>query len=307
MQLKTIRPYVEIILAMVFWSASFIWYKEAYQFVRPITLIFIRMILASLFLYTIIRLTRRPEKISRHDLGAFLLLGLVEPFLYFIGESLGMTMVSSTIGAVIISTIPLFVPVAAFLAFGEKISWVNVAGISISFSGVLMVVMGKGFKLVAPPEGIALMFLAVFSAVAHSLIIGSLIRKYRSLTIVLAQSLMGAVYFLPVFLVFEWNDFMQVRWTWPAIEPILKLAIFPSCLSYLFFARTIREIGVTRANVFVNFIPVFTAILSYLILKEQMTAGKIAGIALVLAGLFTSQIRSLGNHTISGRRKRFQQ
>lgn len=297
--------YVEITLAMIFWSASFVWYKEAFQTLTPITLIFLRMIIATVFLFVIIRLMRRHERIRRSDIRLFLLLGFVEPFLYFVGESLGMTMVSSTVGAVIISTIPLFVPLAAFLFFRDKISWLNLAGITISFTGVLLVIVGKGFRLIAPAEGIALIFLAVFSAVAHSVIIVKLINQYRSLTIVLAQSIMGVIYFLPLFLIFELESFKAIEWNWIAIEPVIKLAILPSCLSYVFFARTIKSLGVTRANAFVNFIPVFTALFSYLILGETMTAGKIAGIILVLAGLFTTQVNPDFFKAIYSKRIRF--
>jgi drug/metabolite transporter (DMT)-like permease len=46
-----------------------------------------------------------------------------------------------------------------------------------------------------------------------------------------------------------------------------------------------------RTNVFVNLIPVFTAILSYLILKERFIVLKIVGIAIVVAGLIFSQYK----------------
>jgi len=210
-----------------------------------------------------------------------------------------MALVSSTIGAVIISTIPLFTPFAALLVYKEKLSWIKLAGISISFTGVLLVIIGPGFELIAPVEGIALMFLAVFSAVCHAIIIVYLIPRYRTMTIILAQSAIGVIFFLPIFIISDWESFTQISWNWHVIEPILKLGIFPSSLSFIFYTRTVKVIGITRANVFANFIPVFTALFSYYFLNEVMGPGKILGIFVVLIGLFTAQSNGFRKSTKS--------
>jgi len=283
--------YGGITLSMVFWGLSFIGYKVAYLYFEPMALVFFRMVLASLFLYLLIHLTRQTEKIHRRDWGKFLLMALFEPLLYFLGESYGMTLVSATTGSVIVSTIPLLTPIAAYILWREKITWIKVAGIIISFAGVCMVLIGKGFELTAPPLGVALMFLAVFSAVAYTGVIVDLTRKYNSITIILVQSFLGAIYFLPIFLLTDLKEALAMQFSWEALLPLLFLAIFPSSLSFIFYTRAIREIGITRANVFTNFVPVFTAVFSFLILGESFTGGKIIGIPVVLAGLLLTQLR----------------
>lgn len=290
---------------MLFWSASFIWYKEAYVYLGPITLIFFRMIVASIFLFGLSAALKQLERIKRKDIKYFILLAFIEPLLYFLGESHGMMLVSSTLGSVIISTIPLFTPFAALLFYREKISWIKLAGVSISFAGVLIVVIGKGFQLIAPIEGIALMFLAVFAAVGHSIMIVFLIPKYKVFTIILAQSFVGALYFLPIFIFTELGDIRLIQWDWAVIAPIIKLGIFPSSLSFILYIRTVRSLGITRSNVFISFIPVFTAIMAYFILEEEMTPGKILGILIVLTGLLVTQSRVLARQTLKPNPKRF--
>ncbi|MEA1875302.1 MAG: DMT family transporter [Bacteroidota bacterium] len=305
MKWNRIRPYLEIILAMLFWSASFIWYKEAYLYLGPITLVFFRMIVASMFLFGLSTALKQLERIKRKDIKYFILLAFVEPLLYFLGESHGMMLVSSTLGSVIASTIPLFTPFAALLFYREKISWIKMAGVSISFAGVLIVVIGKGFQLIAPIEGIALMFLAVFAAVGHSIMIVFLIPRYSVLTIILAQSFVGALYFLPIFIFTELGEIRLIQWNWAVMAPIIKLGIFPSSLSFILYTRTVRSLGITRSNVFISFIPVFTAIMAYFILEEEMTTGKILGILIVLTGLLIAQSRGFKRQALKQKPKRF--
>ena len=282
--------YAGISLAMVFWALSFIFYKIAYRYFDPMGLIFVRLIIAGIFLSLIMLVTRSFEKIRPEDYKRFLLLAFFEPLLYFLGESYGMDLVSSTVGAVIVSTIPLLTPIAAYILFKEKVTVWKVSGILISFSGVLIVLIGKGFVLIAPPLGVALMFVAVFSAVAYTGVVVDLTTRYRSMTIIWVQSLLGALFFLPIFLLTDFKETIAIKITWESMAPVLFLGIFPSSISFILYTRAIRKIGITRANIFTNFIPVFTAIFAFFILKESLTPGKVAGILLVLSGLMLTQV-----------------
>jgi len=290
MDKKRALIYTGVTLAMIFWAMSFIFYKIAYRYLDPIALIFLRLIVASAFLTGLLWITRGFERIRRNDRLRFLAMAFFEPFLYFMGESYGMTMVSSTVGSVIISTIPLFTPVVAWLLYREKITGLKITGTLLSFAGVIFVVVGKGFQLIAPPAGIALMFVAVFSVVFYTGLIVDLASKYSPVTIIHLQSIIGTFYFLPVFIFTDLDTTMQLKLTWTTIYPVLFLGIFPSAVSFILFTRAIREIGITRANMFINFIPVFAAVLSYFILKEAMTPGKIIGILMVLTGLILTQL-----------------
>ena len=48
--------------------------------------------------------------------------------------------------------------------------------------------------------------------------------------------------------------------------------------------------GITKANVFSNCIPIFTALFSFFLMGEKLTAQNIIGMSIVIAGLFLSQI-----------------
>jgi drug/metabolite transporter (DMT)-like permease len=67
------------------------------------------------------------------------------------------------------------------------------------------------------------------------------------------------------------------------------LAVFASVAAFILFCFTVRKIGVTRANIFNNVRPVFTAILMWIICGEILPVWKLVGIAVIILGLFISE------------------
>jgi drug/metabolite transporter (DMT)-like permease len=234
---------------------------------------------------------RQLQRIERNDIKWIILLALFEPFFYFIGESLGLTMISSTLAAVIIGTIPLFVPVGAYVFFREKLSLLNIAGLILSFAGILIVVLNRSFTFNANPSGIMLLFLAVFSAVGYTLMVRKLVGRYNPYSLVTYQNIIGVVLFIPLVAVFEHESLVSVDITGRALVSLFCLAIFGSTLAFILYNYSIKKLGASKANIFTNIIPVLTAVFSYYILNEEMTFRKVTGIAVVLAGLLLSQLK----------------
>ena len=114
--MKNFKLYGAIVLSMIFWSVSFIWTRVAIESFPPVTLISLRLLIASVLLYIVSKMAGKFQKIRKHDLKWFVLLAFFEPFMYYIGETYGLTMVESTLASVIVSTIPLFAPVLAYLS-----------------------------------------------------------------------------------------------------------------------------------------------------------------------------------------------
>ena len=283
--------YLAIIFAMIFWSFSFVWVKEVYVAYGPLTTVFIRLLIATSLLMIYSRITRKLVKIEKKDYRAFILLAFFEPFLYFMGESFGLQYVSSTMGAMIIATIPLFSPVAASKYYGEKLSARNLVGIILSFIGVGIVVFDSSFNFIASPLGIALEFLAVFSAIAYTVVLKDLSHKYNPTSIITYQNFIGIFFFLPLWLIFESKSMLGTPFNFHAFIAILKLAIFASCIAFILYTYSIKNLGINDANMFINIIPVLTAVFAWYILGDSLTVRKIIGIGVVIAGLFIAQVK----------------
>ena len=283
--------YLSLIMAMIFWAFSFVWVKEVYLVYGPLTTVFFRLLIATVLLLLFALLTGKLVRIARKDLTTFLLLAFLEPFLYFMGESFGLKFVSSTVGAIIVATIPLFSPLAAARFHGEKISLRTFLGILLSFLGVSIVVFDSKFNLTASPLGIALEFLAVLSAIGYIVVLKKLAVKYNPTSIITYQNLLGIIYFLPFWLIFEFRDFTTIPFNVTAFSGILKLSVFASCIAFIFYAHSVKRLGINSVNIFINIIPVFTAIFAWYILDEPLSLQKFAGIIVVIAGLLLAQVK----------------
>ncbi len=231
------------------------------------------------------------ERIKKEHYALFLLSALLNPFLYFMGESHGLQLVSPTISAVIIATIPVFTPVFARFFLKEHLSKLNIAGLIISFAGVLMMLVMKDFSLSADPFGVLYLFGAVASAIVYGIILKKLTLLYNALTIVWIQNFIGLFYFIPVILYKETDTLLYMPFSSQVILPILLLGVFSSSLAFVFFTRSVRSLGIARTNIYTNMIPVFTVMFSYFLLGELQNGQQFFGMMLVISGVIISQTK----------------
>jgi len=287
---EKIKVYIAMLVAMLFWGFSFIWSSKALQFYNPSTTVIFRLLISSVLLIVINLFFKTLTKIQKKDIKFFIALSFFQPFLYFIGENYGLMNTSSTITSVIVSTIPLFSPIAAYIAFREKISKMNLIGVIISIIGVFLVIIKNDLTFSASAIGLAFLALAVFSAVIYTLIISKLSSSYNVLTLLTYQNLIGIIWFIPTFFILDYNQFIKVGFLIEPFIPIFYLAIFGSTVCYILFIYGVKKLGVTKANIWANIIPVFTAIFAYFFANEQLNIYNIIGIFIVVAGLLLAQI-----------------
>ena len=292
MKNKTYIVHIAGIVAMILWGMSFIWSTQAYQSLNPTTTILLRLVIATIFFTTILFAFRLNEKVKKEHLGLFALAAMFEPFLYFIFEGYGLKSTSPIIGSAIIAMIPLVTPIAARIFLKERLSPMNIVGFIVSFVGVIVLLLNKNLEFTASPKGILFLSGAVLVAVGYSIALIKLTKLYKPLTITWMQNIVGMIYFIPLALImerFQPSSFANVR---EYIVPVVCLGVFCSAIAYALWAFAFSKLGASRANVYSNLIPVFTAIFSYLLAIEGLTTNKIIGIVVVVAGLILSQMKA---------------
>lgn len=290
--MNQIKLYITAFIAMGFWALSFVWYKDAFLSYGPVTIIFWRLILSVILLFFIIAVFKKSFAIQKIDRKFIILIAFFEPFCYFLGEAYGMQYVSPTVGAIIISTIPLLTPIGLFmLKMKEKLNFANILGMLLSFFGIIIVLTSDSASFKTSITGVILLFVAVISAIFFSIFLKKVGGRYNSLTIVFWQNVTASVFFLPLFLSLELHHFLNAEHLPAAYIAVVKLGVFPSTISFALFIPVVTKLGAAKANAFTNLIPLITAAFSFLYLGEQFNSYKITGMIVVMTGLFISQIK----------------
>lgn len=289
------KTYLVLIIAISLWGISFIWTKllldAGYE---PITIVFVRLFLASLLFIPLILWGKTIGKIAKRDMKVICLAALFEPFIYFLGENYGLKLLSPEVAAIIIATIPVLTPLFTYLFLKEKFGLLNVLGMFISFTGVALMITNNNFTLDVSIEGVLLLFVAVLSAIGYAIVTRKLSLKYSVTTIVFYQTWIGLLYFLPFFLTFSLSNIQSIPLQWNLIFAFVALASLCSIAAFLGYIYGIQKLGANRAGMFTNLIPVVTAIVSYFVFDELFTSQKVAGISCVILGIFATQLKRLG-------------
>jgi drug/metabolite transporter (DMT)-like permease len=291
---------------MLIWAGAGIAVKEALVIFSPLTLIVMRFTLAVLLMLSIGLLFRHNsivglQRVERKDIPLFLLGGLFQPFLYFIFETYTyQSFASPTIAEALLSTQPVIAPIFAFVLLRERVTRNNIIGILLSTVGMLMLLMlGNGQLEMGDGQlglgkGVLLALLTVSMSVSYSVILRRIPPRYSPLSIVFyVQSISLVLFYIVWGVTGEASTLLEMGDGLLAMGDGLLatgyLAVFASVAAFILFCFTVRKIGVTRANIFNNVRPVFTAILMWIIFGEILPVWKLVGIVVIIIGLFVSE------------------
>ena len=291
---------MSVVFAMLCWAGAGIAVKEALVVFSPLTLIVLRFTIAIVLMLLVGLLFRRNEvlglqRVDKRDIPLFVLGGLFQPFLYFIFETYTyQSFASPTIAEAMLSTQPIMAPILAFIILREKVTRNNVVGILLSTVGMLLLLLvGANNFALGNPWGVLLAIVTVSMSVGYTIILRRIPTRYSSLSIVFYVQLVALVLFYAVWGVFDRQSLQDMIVPLSAdLSPVIAvgyLAVFASVTAFILFCYTVRQIGVTRANVFNNVRPVFTALLMWVIFDEQLPIWKWVGIIVIVIGLFISQ------------------
>ncbi len=289
---KRYLPQILLVISSAFWGASFIFTKGLFLSEKAITPSIIltgRMLVASLFTIPLLALTHKLQPIKKGHLRYFLLLAFTEPFLYSICETGGVQFVSGSLASIIVATIPLFIPFGMAIVYKERLKISAVIGVTLSLVGIAMMSLDDNLSFSANPKGLILLAAAVVIAVIYTLTLVKILDHYSPITITCYQNLIGFFYFLPLMLILDGHNLMQLSFAPRMWLMIGFLGVFCSTIAYMFFNYGMKHLGATAGSVYNNIIPVFSLLLALAIGQETISWMKVAGMAVVLVGLTIAQ------------------
>ncbi|HPG72594.1 MAG TPA: DMT family transporter [Syntrophales bacterium] len=289
--------YLKLFLTAVFWGGTFIAGRILAQEVQPWSGSFLRFLVASVGMIPLVwHFEGRLQPLRKKEVLLVFLSGMTGVFLYNVFFLTGLQTVQAGRASVIVASNPVLISLFAALLFrGERMTPRKILGVALSVCGAVFVITrGHPEEILqgAAGRGELFIFGCVASWVSYSLIGKVVMRDVQPVSAVTYACLVGASALLPPALIEgmagNLGSYSIASWL-----SIVYLGFFGTCIGFIWYYEGIREIGPSRAGVFINFVPISAVVLSFFLLGETVDASLLIGTALVLSGIYLAN-RSAG-------------
>ncbi|MBE0583446.1 MAG: DMT family transporter [Desulfofustis sp.] len=281
--------YLLLVTTTFLWGGTFIAGRLIAGDIPPFSASFLRFAIATLAMVPILAVTEGiPNLPNRRQIGPIILLGLTGIFSYNAFFFTGLSRISASRAALIIATTPLCIMLVSTLLYHEPLSRLRAIGILLSLTGALLVISnGHPALLISGGFGVGELALlgCVVSWTAYTFIGKRVLTTMQPLPCVFYAILAGTL-LLAIPALAEGLPALL-----PAIDTLgwaslAYLGIGGTSLGFSWYYLGIKRIGPSRAGVFINLVPVFALLQSWLLLSETLKPIVLAGGILVCLGVY---------------------
>ncbi len=272
----------ESCLATVIWASSFVIVKLGLEYVPPLTVAALRFCLAAALLSPFaLRHRAGLRAMPRRVWLQLFLLGLSA---YAVGNgavfwTLGY--LPATTVSFVLSLSPLLVLLVSVLWLRESPTWLQAAGVVAALGGSLLF-FSPGLQ--AGERTAMIVLVAGLVAFASFAILGRQVARDRrsdTLALTLVPIAFGGVLLLGFALVVEGVPAMSAT-GWAIV---LWLAVINTALAYFLYNHALQTLTALELNALLNLAPLGTAGFAWLLLGEGLSLIRLAGIAVMVAGV----------------------
>jgi len=274
-------------LTVVCWASAFPAIRIAVLGFGPLEVAFLRAVAGSLVLGGI-ALAKRTALPAWRDLPWIAGLGVVGIAVYTAALSLGEIHTPSGTASFLIASAPIWMVLVGRVSGSERITRWGVAGLGVSFAGVLLISLGRGGGLRIDGYALIILGAAVLQAL-YSMAQRPLLTRYSGLQVVTYGVIFAALCFVP------WAGPSLAQFARAGNGPrfcVLFLGVVPTAVGYWTWADANRHLPVSVAGSFLYLIPPVALLLGWAALGEAPTLLSLGGGALVVGGV--AMVQKLG-------------
>lgn len=283
---QSVKAYLATLLGYSIFGFSFLFSKIALGLTTPFVLLSIRFLVAFGVLNLLWLTGKCTLSLRGKPVGMLLLLGFVQPVLYFIFESYGISQTSASFSGVMIGLAPVVGLVFGVAFLKEKCTAFQVVCTLLSVVGVGMTTTG-GFG--ASLNGFLLLLGAVVSAALFAILSRGVAAHFSAFERTYVMFALGSAVFTAVALVQNRRNLGAALegLTQPAFwVAVGYLAVISSVCAFLLINYALSYIPAGRALIFSNFTTVISVLAGILIMKDAFTPVQLLGIIIITASVF---------------------
>ena len=284
--------YTFLILAALFWSGNFIIGKFATLFeVPPLTLNFLRWVMVWFMLipFTIKEILANKAYIKKN----FLVIGFmgilsISTFNSVVYFALNFTQVINAV--LMLAAIPVMIIILSSIMKIEKTNLFQISGLILSIIGVGTIISNADIQKIISlnfNKGDLWMIVCVFSWSLYSTLLKKNRFRLSQFTLIQIMVTVGLIFLVPQFL-YEQSIGLDIKINKASILILLYVVIFPAIAAYYCWQKAIEIIGPNRSAMFIQLMPLFSAILAIIIFKEKFQLYHFVGATFIISGIYLS-------------------
>lgn len=259
------KPYLAGIGSSTIFGFSFMFTKGALDKVDAWRLIGFRFLLASIVISLLIAaglvkvdLALIPGRGRGKDWRPLLRVALLQPIAYFLFETFGLSLTSSSQAGMLIALIPIFVIIFSAIFLGERPSWQQAGFVVLSVAGVMLIAWQQSAAADASSWlGLALILGAVVTAALFNIASRRASAEFSPVEVTCIMMWLGAVVFNLLAVVVHWRAGNLASLFAPLADPqvliaLLYLGIGSSVLAFFLVNYSLSRLPASQSAVFSN-------------------------------------------------------
>lgn len=291
-----LRELAAFVLLSALWGGSFIFIRVAVPDLGPIPLMFGRVSIAAAALGVVAVVLKRRLQLGKYWRG-LLVLGSVNaaiPFSFIAAAELHLT---ASLASILNATVPMWAAVVSAIWLKDRLSGKQVLGLFLGLAGVAVLVGWSPLPLnLRTLLSVAAMFTAALFYALGTVYARKNMVSAPTFTLAMGQQASAALWLL-----------VPTLWLAPtvtlsadALWALLGLGLLSTALAYLLYFYLLARVGPTKTVSVTYLVPVFGVVWGATFLREPITAGMIAGLAIIAFSLVLVTEVPLGR--LNGRR-----
>ena len=277
------------ILYVFLWSAAFVPSRVLSRAAPPLSILWIRFLIAGGLLLLGVAAARLPLPRDRKTWVQIALVGIAGNCGYLGATYLAMRHLSAGMGAIIASVNPLLLALLAPRLLGEPLTRRKLLGLVLGFSGVVIAMQARAGTQSARPQDVLLALSGVLASVISTILYKRIRTHPHPLVLNALQLSSAGLVMLPIALVAEGPP--RIPWTPSIVGSLAFLVVVLSVGASMLWFWILRHGEASRVSAFYFLTPVFGLGLGALLLGERLVPLDGLGLAVICAGLWLAMRR----------------
>ncbi|EAQ01116.1 Putative transporter, DMT superfamily protein [Pseudooceanicola batsensis HTCC2597] len=268
------------------WSSAFTSARMIVADAPPLTALALRFLISGLLGIAVARALGQSWSLTRVQWRSTIVFGLCQNALYLGLFFIAMQRIEASLAAIIASSMPLFVGLAGWVALGDRLRPLAIAGLVLGMGGVALI-MGSRLTGGADAGGLVLCIIGTLALTVATLSVRGASSGGNVLMIVGLQMLVGSAALSLAAVTFEtW----EVTWSARMVLAFIYTTLIPGLAATLTWFVLVNRIGAVRAATFHFLNPFFGVIIAAIVLGEAIGPLDIVGAGIIAAGILAVQL-----------------